>query len=519
MKRGFSSLLVCCLLMLGLSGCLFSNAGMNEIDVSTTNNCITLGDALAFKAAPADYKIDPSTKVVLAAATPLVWVYDYIKFATWYSARALYESYGKNDGFNNSMVALGSLSIAFWGVAVLFGIVPARTYETSMYILRFVIAFGFAFNWEPFNEVFFKPLEGELQIDEQTGAYTVVAPGVVEEMVKTALGLSPEISEDIEDPIRHMLGDTDNLLVMMITDRFWRVVFALLASGTQGWLYGALFAFMMFSYFWAIMHAIQALLVAMIGRCLLYAIAPIMFASLLFTHTKSIFMGWAEQLMSYSLQPIFLAMWLGIINYHIIDFINEIPTDPGRMICYSDDYISIPVVSVLPKLGWWIFSDGTSEAEPMGPYPPLPINLWYLCGAFLLSIVLHQMTEWSLHIATRISGGIASVNHIHGLGYETAETAAKAKMVEVAAYAKGAVVGGKDKDGVKRRGGIVGMAAEVAEKGEFRPFHHIFGGASAAADSARSEGIRDTARAFNDEFGISKGHQDYDIYSKKHLGK
>lgn len=500
MMRQLTRILLLCLMLGSLTSCLIRVPDMGAKFDPSGKNCITIGEALDLRGgAGSGYEIK-SNAFVKTASKPLIWLYTYVRYVTWVSTKGLYQGISENPMFRRVLNALGTAMIALYSIALLLGIIQYNLNELMMNIFKLAIVYGFALNWEPFETVIFHPLEGEIELDPN-GGYKVLEEGGVAQLVKMASFLGVEDKES-KTPTEDVVGQMDNVLFMLAGWNYWKLIFALLATGLQGWLYAGLLTAMLITYFWAVVSAFQIFLVSMIARCLLYSVAPLFFVCLLFKATRQLFMGWAEQILSYSLQPIFLFLWLGIINAHIVDFIAAIPVNADKKICY-DAFISFPMVSIIPKLNWWIFADGTKkQTELRGAFAGVQMHFWFMAAAVCLSVIMHQMLKWTIEVAKRISGGAASIGGVEAIGYETVKNSVMSPFYQGLGFLGGAFGGGRDPDGVKRKGGLVGTAWKFAQGKGIHPINDVFGGAMQRWENVRRSQVGEITSILNREFGL-----------------
>lgn len=471
---------------------------MKKLD-PTGQTCVKLGDALSLSGTANGYDIKMGDSGFgSAAAKPVVWLYEYITYVTWFSAQGIYEGIANNNDFRKILTIFVGLTIALYSIALVAAIIPYKLYELIVFSIKLSIVFAFATNWDAFSTVIFTPIEGELGMGSDR--FTVTTEGAVLGFVKIGAHVMGAVTDESDTPVHDVLNPIDNVLLMAISWNFWKVIFALLASGLQGWIYAFLLIASMVTYFWAIMSALQVFFTAIIVRCLLYSVAPLFFVCLLFSGTKNIFFAWTEQLLSYCLQPILLFIWLGMINMHIIDFIDSMPVDPAQEICYLP-YISLPIVSFMPKLHWWIFGSGTQQSvESRGPFSDIPLNFWFIIGSMLLSYLLKHMTDWTVQLAASLAGGVSSLAGVHGYGYETVKGAAQTPFTEGLAMFRGGLLGTTE-HGMKT-GGLVGAGWQFVRGKGFQPMKNIVGGASSMQQKARRRNIKEVTDVFNKEFGL-----------------
>ncbi|AHX11742.1 cagA exotoxin family protein [Neorickettsia helminthoeca str. Oregon] len=106
----------------------------------------------------------------------------------------------------------------------------------------------------------------------------------------------------------------DRTAGVILTNQFWLRMLALFLAGPAGWLVMAIILWGVFLFFSCIIEAMIVYLMILIATGLLFLLAPLFIAFLLFQRTKPLFEGWLKMLISFALRPIFIFGTLALLN-------------------------------------------------------------------------------------------------------------------------------------------------------------------------------------------------------------
>ncbi|KYH12793.1 type IV secretion system protein [Neorickettsia sp. 179522] len=106
----------------------------------------------------------------------------------------------------------------------------------------------------------------------------------------------------------------DRTVGVIITNQFWLRMLALFLSGPAGWFIMSIILWGIFLFFSCIIEAMVIYLMILIATGLLFLLAPVFIAFLIFQRTKPLFEGWLKMLISFALRPIFIFGTLALLN-------------------------------------------------------------------------------------------------------------------------------------------------------------------------------------------------------------
>ncbi len=173
-------------------------------------------------------------------------------------------------------------------------------------------------------------------------------------------------------------GAMDRFLNMFLSMEFFEFLLAIAFNGLVGFGFFALMIIMFIIYVLAALKVVYYLLLAMIMRYFLYALAPLFFLALIFRQTRQLFDNWVGQVINFIIQAVMLVAFVSIIHELLIGIMSFIAQSLAPDLCYMA-WISIPAPSSLIGSDSWYsfyrfqFVDG-STGLPWVRTLPSPAN-------------------------------------------------------------------------------------------------------------------------------------------------
>lgn len=217
---------------------------------------------------------------------------------------------------------------------------------------------------------------------------------------------------DVINITAQAFGDTDILDIFdSVGDQvaqFLNAKFGMLMVATYfdpeyiGTAYTLILCVMIYTYLLMILGVVKSLLITFLARYCLYGVAPFFLIFLLFNQTASLFKGWLEQVISFSLQAVFIFAFLGIINSVLGGFIMAtFDTASTVPICWRE----FKGFGGVNDTGSTMYAWQLGETGYPGP-DDLPFEWWPMVIVTFLVIMLNQMMKWSAKVSSRIAGGL-----------------------------------------------------------------------------------------------------------------
>lgn len=196
--------------------------------------------------------------------------------------------------------------IAWTGLSFMIGIAPITQKEGAVRIIKIGIVSTLITpqSWEFFN----------------TYVFQMFTDGALELLVRlTALpDITPQkLQNYLEDPVT-IFDSFDEPLVIMFARQTWLKVLGLLFTSPMGFVILIVIIIAAVLYIITLAKALLAYLVSLLGIAVLLILAPIFICFLLFQFTRQMFDAWLKQLMGFVFQPIFIFVFIIVLNYLII---------------------------------------------------------------------------------------------------------------------------------------------------------------------------------------------------------
>ncbi len=371
---------------------------------------------------------------------PITWIVETIRQIMTTATQAVFNSLGGNVSYVGIIQAALTLVVMFYAAAVMMGVVAVNPYSVVLVAIKILLVFELTTNFAFLQELVIDTFEG--LVNGLTEGFSGVMDN---DLVANPNGSTvPTTAPAVQG---NTFAVMDNLLSMIFSINFFKLLFALLATGYGGFIFFVMLGFFAYVYLVTIIAAVKIFIMALIGRFLLYALAPIFIAFALFSQTKSLFDGWLQQLISYSLQPVFLFAFIGLFHTMITNDISRILTSATQVVCYRE-YTG----ELLVQLYWYQLGAATVAQPAIGGWNPnIPLNLWVLLGMIISTLLMKGMMDWTVSVAGLLSGGMISAAGIAITGGSQFKQGLVQDSTALAAGAAGA--GGAALFGTRTAGG------------------------------------------------------------------
>lgn len=263
-------------------------------------------------------------------------------------AQNMYNTIVKDTGFKDAIAALLTLYIAIYGILFMLGMTGQLTlYDFGIRMIKvgLIIILISDDSWDFFSKyvvTFFN--QGT---DEIINNVTNIAVGGITNNINPAPGGNP-----------YPFAALDSVIAKALSAKMWVTVLAIVFTGPYGLLYGLLIGLALRALIAALLTAMWVYLMSLIIRTLLFGIAPVFIACILFGRTRHLFDGWLNQLVNSCLQPIFLFVFFAF-------FVKLMEGSIDNIITYNSPAKPPPVCWTEPgevmrgtpqKKFWWRFS-------------------------------------------------------------------------------------------------------------------------------------------------------------------
>ena len=271
-------------------------------------------------------------------------------------AEQVYEFIIRDTSYQDAVAALVILYIAIYGAMIMFNMVSTKGGEAVLRLVKIGVLFSFVSpgGWAFFNDFVLTFFLGGLN-------------EVITLFSNIALGRSDAVP-DPDEPA-NVAAILAQPLGLVLSPQLYAVLLAMLFTGPYGWAFVLLMLWALSIFFFAILAALGTYLKALVGLYFLFALAPIFFAFLLFAETKHLCEGWLNQLIGFTLRPIFVFSFLGFFFVMMMAALQSILEIP---VCYVR-LTNIDLVIYDWNINIWRFSDPANPGQPH-------TGAWGVCG-------------------------------------------------------------------------------------------------------------------------------------------
>lgn len=207
-----------------------------------------------------------------------------------------------------------------------------------------------------------------------------------------------------------LFSASDEIFTMFFSPAVQKKVLGLLFAGLFGWVYLIIIYSAFMLYIFAIASALLTYLTAQIFISILFMLAPILLIFMLFGYTKEMFDNWLKQLVSLSLQQIFLLTTLALFNILIYQTIKN---SLGYRVCWDDVWtINIGITRITLLSFWTIPSmaprdDINTSLGDMETGDGVP-SLFAILSIWAVASMMKYFVSFANDLASSIGGGISA---------------------------------------------------------------------------------------------------------------
>lgn len=362
---------------------------------------------------------------------------------------SLFNHIAGDNGFRQTLQALATVYIAFYGVMFVGGMVQITMFDFVVRCIKIgfiaTLMSGSAWYWFNITVVQF--------FNDGTDQF-------INAISSAVLGIAAPANAGPFYVI-------DAALTLMVSAKTAVTLMAMFFTPPYGPIFGILLVLGLSTFMKAILTAATTYLMALIVKALLFGLAPIFLSFVLFARTRYLFDGWLNQIVNATLQPIMLFTFLGFFITLIGVAISNIFTTPVCWTEWNESFRGSPY-----SVHYWRFAlcDASGACQPYGGkwsatgpqsasgnYPIFPIDIL----GILVLVILADLCARFNGIVTSIASDLAG-----------ASTQLSGMVADMGGWAKdnmaGGGGGGKGKAGaaggppLPNAGGKVAKAAQDA---------------------------------------------------------
>jgi type IV secretory pathway VirB6-like protein len=245
----------------------------------------------------------------------------------------LYDGIVGSDGYATSLGAAVTLYIIFYAIAFMFGIAQITMAQAAIRIMKIAVVFAFVspVGWNLYESTVVTLFRdgGEFltaqvsALTPATDTWANISIGDINLNFGPG-GFGAGVTTGVAAPIAVFQG----VVKAAISPRMFVLIYACFGTGPFGAPMGLIMMWAVFQILGMIMKAMEVYGLSIVVKAILLGLGPIFIVFILFDRTKPLFMGWLNQLTSFTLQPIFmfafLAFYLGMLESAIWDMVPDV---------------------------------------------------------------------------------------------------------------------------------------------------------------------------------------------------
>lgn len=294
------------------------------------------------------------------------------------------------------------LMVTFYGFGYLIGVIEGITSSdliTRMVKIGLIYLFIGETGWDWFNTFavkFFKDGTDYLAF-----------------MMASSFDNSPEVSDAITKSDYYdksiLFSSVDKVFSMFFSQAVQKKVSALLFASIFGWAYLMIIYTSFMLYVYSVANAVLVYLTAQVFLSILFTLGPIFFIFTLFKQTEEMFNNWVKQLISFSLQQIFLLTTLAFFNMMMYEVIKM---SLGYKICW-DEVWTINIITRITLLSFWTVAslpprtNAQSNVGNIGNPDGIP-SLFSILFIWVIASLMNKFIGFMTDLASGMAGGLSA---------------------------------------------------------------------------------------------------------------
>lgn len=337
----------------------------------------------------------------------LTQIVDYIKEIIMQATQELFQGVVSHPSFINALNAAFALFVTVFGVLFLFGIVPLSLGQASVRMFKMGVILSVVnvgAGWGFFSDTVVRFFNDGT--DELISALIGIATGQQAPVSYSQAG-SPQPFTQLEGVVQKVLSS--KMMVGVIGSAL---------TGPSGMMMGGLMTIGIIMFVQCIIKALKIYCLSLIAKALLFGLAPIFFGFMLFERTKNMFMGWVNQVVNFSLQPLLM---FAFISFFIVLLESAADNILGVAWCWTPT--DVKVGSPVPT-NWWRAKDygmtdwtalGASNAlKSQGTSEDFPVSVIDVLTFLILAHLAYRFSDVVQSIATEIASSTLILDKIKG---------------------------------------------------------------------------------------------------------
>ena len=300
------------------------------------------------------------------------------------------------------------LMVTFYGVGYLMGVSEFSQSEIIGRVIKIGVIYLFVgpSGWYWFEKLF-------VQFFKNGTDYLAF-------VMATSFDRSPELKQAVDNYNFYdksvLFSSVDKVFGMFFSSAVQKKVSALLFASIFGWAYLIIIYWGFMAYVYAVANAILLYLTSQIFISILFVLGPIFLITLLFNQTKEMFDKWLSQLISFSLQQIFLLTTLSFFNMMMYEVIK---LSLGFRVCWDDVWV-INIITRIKLLSFWTVAsmpprlNSQTGVGNTGNATSIP-SIFSIMFIWIVASLMQKFISFMTDVAASISDGISASSLSDGI--------------------------------------------------------------------------------------------------------
>lgn len=328
------------------------------------------------------------------------------------ASMAIVNATAGNPDFQTAVLAALTLYITIYGAMVVLGFVNVALGDAVVRIAKLGVV-AMVLSSETVLTLFHMVrcffIEGTTYLVNsvmQVGLEAVVSLGAGGEVVVGDIYDPRAVNNDLcgasfsdDESARGPLVVLEALLTQVFSAHMFLTLLTLMFSKVYGFILAIFLIFGLFGFVLSLLGAVTIYLTSLIGQYLLLSLLPIFVVFLLFEKTKHLFDGWINQLITYSLTPIFLFAYISL-------FVVVISAALAQMLDVKICWAKWFTVAWVFDISKWQFFEWTVHQ----PMVELPFGFFEVLIFVLLVFLMKEFEESVEQVARDIGNSYVYVN-------------------------------------------------------------------------------------------------------------
>ena len=322
------------------------------------------------------------------------------------SAQGIFNGFVNSPEYQGAIGAAFALFVIFYGLSVATGMTQVNLGDAVVRVAKIGFIATFAMNWDIFyNTIGSFFINGTDELIEWF-------MNNFKDLYKVPGGGAGSGVAESGNPGDRIFSGYDDLIARIFSFHTIAFVSALFNAGAYAPVYAVFLIFALWWVFTSVMKVVQIYIFSLFAKALLFAIAPIFLAFLLFQQTKPMFDAWVRQLVSFSLQPILVTAYIGLFSGLLTPFFDEFSQ---YQLCWNK-------LKDTSDYGWTFVIPGSANKEQVhwSPSSPAPISLQatllFMFFAWLFKAALSMTEDLVNGIVQSAAGKLSDIEGLRQIG-------------------------------------------------------------------------------------------------------